>query len=138
MLRIGKLKAHAVRKVEIERLFLAAERALRDAANETIGADTRFGLAYRAIIQVAMAAMLCNGYRPGTSEPGHHQLLIQSLPKSAGVDPARVKLLDTLRTLRNKADYSGDPVSDAVALEALDEARGLVAEWIKFNRPELI
>jgi hypothetical protein len=141
LLRIGKLKAHAVKKVEIERLLLAAERALRDAGIETNGADTRFGLAYRGIIQVAMAAMLCNGYRPATSEPGHHQLLIQSLPKSAGIDPARVVLLDTMRTLRNKADYSGDPVSDAVALEALDEARRLVAEvreWIKFNRPELI
>ena len=141
LFRIGKLKAHGVGKVEVERLFVAADRALRDASNESNGADTRFGLAYRAIMQSAMAAMLCNGYRPATSEPGHHQLLIQSLPKSAGIDPARIKLLDALRTLRNKADYSGDPVSDAVAREALDEARRLVAEvreWIKANRPELI
>ncbi len=105
LLRIGKLKAHVVGRVEIERLFASADRALRDAG-----------------------------------EPGHHQLLIQSLPKSAGVDPARIKLLDALRTLRNKADYSGEPVSDAVAWEAVEEARRLVAEvreWIRANRPEL-
>ncbi len=50
LLRIGKLKAHAVEKVEVERLFAAADRALRDTGNEALGADTRFGLAYRAIV----------------------------------------------------------------------------------------
>ena len=66
------------------------------------------------------------------------QVLSYPQPYKGGQD---IKLLDALRTLRNKADYSGDPVSDAVAREALDEARRLVAEvreWIKANRPELI
>ena len=140
LLRIGKLKEHVVTKVEIERLFAKAAVGLRDAGNASLGTDTRFILAYRAILEAAMAAMLANGYRPSTSEPGHHQLLIQTLPKTAGVDPARVRVLDAMRAMRNRAEYSGDPVSDAVALEAIDEATRLVAEvreWIRVHRPEL-
>lgn len=141
LLRIGKLKAHAVTKIEIERLFASADRALVDAAKDSNGADTRFGLAYRAVMQVAMAAMMASGFRPATSEPGHHQLLIQSLPKTAGIEASRIKLLDAIRTMRNRADYSGDPVSDAIATETLEEARRLVADvraWMRAHRPELI
>jgi hypothetical protein len=82
LLRIGKLKAHAAGKVEIDRLLAAANRALADALVEDLSSDSRLDLAYRAIMQAALAAMLANGYRPATSEPGHHQLLIQALPRT--------------------------------------------------------
>jgi hypothetical protein len=91
-------------------------------------------------MQAALAAMLANGYRPATSEPGHHQLLIQALPKTAGIAPARVRVLDAYRAARNQADYAGTPVSDAVAKECVAEARktlGDVRAWIAANRPEL-
>ena len=39
LLRIGKLKAHAADKVEIERLLAAAERALGDASVPSLSAD---------------------------------------------------------------------------------------------------
>jgi hypothetical protein len=94
LLRIGKLKVHAAGKVEIERLLAAAERALADASVTELSSDSRLDLAYRAIVQAALAAMLANGYRPATSEPGHHHLLIQALPKTAGIAAERIRVLD--------------------------------------------
>lgn len=134
LLRIGKLKAHAATSVEIDRLLSAADRALADAGYEALSSVSRFATAYRAIIQASMAAMLANGYRPSTSEPGHHQVLIQALAITADISPVRVRLLDALRMVRNRLEYSGDPVSDAVAAEAVQEATALLSEvrrWIE-------
>jgi uncharacterized protein YutE (UPF0331/DUF86 family) len=128
LLRIGKLKAHAAKRVELDRLLSSADRALADARHEALSSVSRFATAYRAIIQASMAAMLANGYRPSTSEPGHHQTLIQALTITAGIPPERVRVLDALRMARNRLEYSGDPVSDAVAEEAVQEATTLLAE----------
>jgi hypothetical protein len=95
--RIGKLKPHAAEKTEIARLLAAAERALADAQVEQLSADSRLDLAYRAMMQAALAAMLANGYRPATSEAGHHQLLIQALPKTAGIGADRACSTPTAR-----------------------------------------
>ena len=87
LLRIGKLKVHVADKVEIARLLAAAERSLGDASIAGLSSDTRLDAAYKAIIQAALIATLANGYRPATSEAGHHQLLIQALPKTAKIAP---------------------------------------------------
>ncbi len=140
LLRIGKLKPHTADKVEIERLLAAAGRALSDAEISRISSDSRLDLAYRAIMQAALIAMLANGFRPSTSEPGHHQLLIQALPKTLGLPPERVRLLDAFRAARNQSDYAGVPVSDTVALECAGEACRLIQEvrdWLSANRPDL-
>ncbi len=141
--RIGKLKPHAADKTEIARLFESARRALADAGIERLSSDARLDLAYRAIMQAALAAlaaMLANGYRPATSEPGHHQLLIQALPKTAGVSMERIRVLDAYRAARNLSDYRGVPVSDGVARECAAEAASILTEvhaWIVANRPGL-
>lgn len=91
-------------------------------------------------MQVAMAAMLANGYRPATSEGGHHQVLIQGLPKTIGMPADRVRVLDAYRAARNQSDYRGVPVSDAVAKECVTEATALLEEvraWLVAHRPEL-
>lgn len=77
--RIGKLKAHAADRVEINRLLASAERALKDAAVAALSSDTRLRTAYGALVQAALAALFAKGYRPTTSEPGHHQLVIRVL-----------------------------------------------------------
>lgn len=64
LLRIGKLKPHAADKVEIGRLFAAAGRALTDAGLEQLSSDARLDLAYRAIMQAALAAMLAGATDP--------------------------------------------------------------------------
>lgn len=137
LLRIGKLKAHAADEREIARLLESADRALKDAAAGALSSDSRLDLAYRALMQAALAAVMANGYRPATSEPGHHQLLLQALPKTIGMAPERVQVLEAYRKARNQMDYRGVPVSDAVAGECVEEAGRLLADvraWIAARR----
>jgi hypothetical protein len=138
LLRIGKLKAHAADEAEIARVLASAERALKDAAHAALSADSQLELAYRAIMQAALAAMLATGYRPATSEPGHHQVLIQALPKTAGMAADRLPVLEGYRKARNQSDYRGVAVSEAVAKECVAEAQRLLADvkaWLKTNGP---
>jgi hypothetical protein len=135
LLRVGKLKAQPADADEIARLLESAERALRDAAVPGLSSDTRLDVAWKAITQVALAAMRMQGFRPSTSEPGHHQLLVQALPKTAGIAAERTAVLDAYRKARNQSDYRGIPVSDAVAKECADEARRLLAEVRSLVRP---
>jgi len=128
LLRVGRLKAHAADEREIARLLEAAERGLRDAAIPALSSDSRLDLAYGALMQSAIAALLANGYRPATSEPGHHQLVLQALPKTIGLPPGRVPVLDAYRKARNRIDYHGVPVSDKVASECVAEAGRLLRE----------
>jgi len=79
LLRIGRLKPHAPTPQEIQRLLAAVGRNLADARIEAASGETRFDAAYKAIMQLALIAMMASGYRPATSEPGHHQTLISSL-----------------------------------------------------------
>lgn len=92
LLRTGQLKAHAADEREIQRLLDSAELALKDAAVAVLSGDSRLNLAYRAMMQAALAAILANGYRPSTGEPGHHQLLLQALPKTIGLARERVQV----------------------------------------------
>lgn len=66
------------------------------------------------------------GYRTSTSEPGHHQLVLQVLPKTLGIDSDVVIVLDALRKQRNLSDYSGDTVSDATLTECIAQAEFLI------------
>jgi hypothetical protein len=137
LLRIGKLKAHAAEEGEIARLLESADRGLKDASIAGLSSDSCLDLAYRALMQAALAAVMANGYRPATSEPGHHQLLIQALPKTIGVAPERIQVLEAYRKARNQMDYRGVPVSDAVARECAGDARKLLADvraWIEARR----
>jgi hypothetical protein len=141
LLRIGKLKAHTATRIEVVRLLDAAEQSLADASVVGLSAASRLDLAWRAIMQGALAAMLCSGYRPTTSEPGHHQLLVQALPLTAGIARSRVRVLDSYRALRNQVDYRGVQISDAVADECRAEAHDLlnrVRSWIAARHPQLL
>ena len=133
LLRIGKLKAHAADEREIDRLLHAAERALVDAAHAVLSSESRLELAYRALVQVSLAALLAKGYRPATSEPGHHQLLIQALSLTAALPPHRVQVLEAYRKARNQSGYRGVPVSDVLAHDCVADARRLLAEVRKIG-----
>lgn len=91
-------------------------------------------------MQAAAAAMLASGYRPATSVPGHHQVVVQALPKTAGFAAERVLVLDAFRTARNRCDYLGVPVSDVVAQECASAAAATLRDvraWLAANHPEL-
>lgn len=63
----------------IRRLLEAAQRNIKDAELTGLSNETRFDTAYKAIMQLANAALQASGFRTLTSKPGHHQTLIQSL-----------------------------------------------------------
>ena len=125
----------------IQRLLEAAQRNIRDAKIEAISNENRFDAAYKAIMQMANAALQANGYRTLSSKPGHHQTMIQTLPKTMGLDTEIMIVLDALRKQRNVADYSGDLVADTAVTECIDRARQLwktISEWLNHNHPELL
>lgn len=113
-------------KLMIQRLLEASQSSLQDAKLNSLSNESRFDLAYKAIMQLANAALQAKGYRVLTSKPGHHQLMIQALPLTVGLDNTTVILLDQLCKQRNAIDYSGDIVSDTLTSEVITQAESLL------------
>lgn len=126
LVAINRLVKHDATPGSILKLLASAERNLTDANVPNISVENRFDAAYKAIMQCAMTALWAKGYRTSTSEPGHHQLVFQILPKTLGIDSDVVVVLDALRKQRNLSDYSGDAVSDATLKECIAQAEFLV------------
>ena len=140
-LGIGRLHPHKATATEIRRLLASAEAALTDARRSQNSAATRFDMGYKAIMQCALAALMANGFRPSTSEAGHQQTTIQTLPKTIGLPAEKMKVLDSFRRARNLSDYEGEPVEDAKVRECIEWAERLlenVRTWIKNNQPGLL
>lgn len=92
-------------------------------------------------MQWALVAMMLAGYRPSTSEPGHHQTLIQALPLTMGVDNGVWVVLDGLRRQRNASDYSGHPIPTSALRECLKQAKALeraLSAHLKERHSELL
>lgn len=115
--------------ITIRRLIDAAERNIADSRISNVSAENRFDAAYKAIMQVANAALQKNGYRTLTSKPGHHQTMIQLLPKTLGTDNHTVILLDAMRKQRNVADYSGDLVPESAVKECILQAEKILRHF---------
>ena len=138
---IGKLKPHKATPEEMSRLLGSAADAINDSRRKENSPNSRLDLAYKAIMQVSLAALMANGFRPSTSEPGHQQTTIQTLPKTIGITPERMRVFDAYRRARNVADYEGDPVEERLVAECSEAANGLLAAvraWLKENRPDLL
>lgn len=123
----------------IRRLLDAAQRNIADARIEGLSNENRFDMAYKAIMQLANAALQASGYRTLTSKPGHHQTMIQSLPKTVGIPTDQMIVLDSLRKQRNVADYSGELITESTMKECLRQADQLftiVSEWLDALFPE--
>lgn len=134
------LERVAPERAGIARMLAAAERNLADARLAALSAENRFDAAYKAIMQCAMLALRANGFRTLTSQAGHHQTALQTLPLTIGLAKDRMILLDALRKQRNLADYEGDPVTAKTVAESLAQAERLLADvkaWLKANKPEL-
>jgi hypothetical protein len=127
-------------RASVARMLAAAERNLADAALAALSAENRFDAAYKAIMQCAMVALRAHGYRTLTSQPGHHQTALQTLPLTIGLSSERLIVLDALRKQRNLADYEGNPIAAGTLTECVAEAKRLHADvkaWLKSNKPEL-
>lgn len=128
---IGKsLEQIAVDHDAIEKLVVAAKRNIVDSKIMALSAENRFDAAYKAIMQIANAALQVNGYRTLTSKPGHHQTMIQSLSKTIGIDNNTVILLDAMRKQRNVADYSGDIIPESAVRDCLSQAEKLLKQFM--------
>ena len=141
LLKINKLQAHNPSRDAVHRLLEAANRNLTDAHITEISAENRFDAAYKCIMQSAMLALWVNGYRTSTSQPGHHQTAIQTLPTTIGLEQTTVIVLDALRKQRNVSDYEGDPISDQTVIECIKQAENLyqnISAWISKNRADLV
>lgn len=135
----GLEKAAADRE-ELSRYLERIGRKLADSRQQSISLDSRFDLAFEALLQIALAALRANGYRT-TSAAGHHQLALQALPKSLGTDAVRVRALDEFRKKRSAGLYLAEFEPSSAEVEALVRAverlrKDLVA-WLKAKRPEL-
>jgi hypothetical protein len=128
-------------RAAIARLLAAAERNLADARLAGLSSENRFDASYKAIMQCAMAVLQANGYRTLTSQPGHHQTALQTLPLTIGLPNERLIVLDALRKQRNLSDYQGDSVPEQTAAECFGQARQLLAEvkaWLATHKPEML
>ncbi len=123
----------------IQRLISAAKRNIADAQVENISLENRFDAAYKAIMQLANAALQAHGYRTLTSKPGHHMTMIQTLDHTIGLNKQTIIILDALRKQRNINDYSGDLMPKKTVDECILNAEHLlqkVESWLKINKPE--
>lgn len=123
-------------KDAINRLLHAAERNIVDSKIDLVSTENRFDAAYKAIMQLANAALQAHGYRTLTSKPGHHQTMIQLLPQTLGTDKKTVIILDAMRKQRNIADYSGDIIPESTLITCIANAEALLTdfkEWLRMN-----
>lgn len=140
LVKTNQLQVHNPSRDAVHRLLEAAQRNLADAHITEISAENRFDAAYKCIMQCAMLALWVNGYRTSTSQPGHHQTAIQTLPTTIGLEQTTVIVLDALRKQRNVSDYEGDPISDQAVIECIKQAEQLhenISAWISKNRADL-
>jgi hypothetical protein len=139
LMKIGRLKPHSGSKEDASKLLAAARRNLRETGIPGLSPETRFDLAYKAVMQCGLLALLAHGCRPSTNEPGHHATIIQTLPLTIGLDSERMIVLDKMRRMRNANDYSGDIVSEEETAASIRSAQSLltsVTDWLKQNRKE--
>lgn len=139
---VGKgLREESTAPEEIQRLLHKASTRLKDAASEAISMESRFDLAYEAILQLAICALRVHGYRPD-SRGGHHVMALQSLTKTIEYPGERIRLLDEFRRQRAIGLYDGsfDPTTAEISalLETAEDLKKHLNEWLRKNKPELI
>ncbi|THF57618.1 hypothetical protein [Pseudothauera rhizosphaerae] len=132
--RIGQLDKVPFSQDLLNKMLATAQSRLTDAQRAENSAETRFDCAYTAIRAIADAALLSQGYRTATSKPGHHQITIQCLAHTLGVEATVVRTLDGLRKQRNLSDYDGELITDQALKECIEQAVRLKAlAMIKFH-----
>jgi len=126
---------------EVARYLAMIEAKLKDSKNPGNSLVSRFDLAFESLLQTAVLALRANGYRT-TSQAGHPQLAIQTLPKSVGIDVAEVRILQEFRKKRSaglyQADYSPTEQEVKSVIRSADALLGKVRDWIRANRRELM
>ena len=138
-LQKGWLVEHKSCRHEIRELLGIADRDLIECKTPGLGADWQLGIAYNAVLQLAITALAATGYR--TRGEAHHYRVIQSLAYTIGAQADLIAQLDAFRKKRNISDYERTgTVSAQEAKEIFALAKTLrekVSGWLKKNHPEL-
>lgn len=111
------LSAEPPDRREFDTLVQMGRVRLADAANATLGIESRFDLAYNASFSLAHAALRRTGYRAKD-----RCIVFQVLPHTVGLGPEVWRVLDKAHTHRNLAEYSGDLRVEPALVDAVIEA----------------
>jgi len=126
---------------ELARYLERIRRKLQDSRQPNISLDSRFDVAFEALLQIALAALRANGYRT-TSAAGHQQLAIQSLPKSIGVSATDVRALDEFRKKRSAGLYLAEFEPSEAEVDALivavEQLLKQLLAWLRAHQPGLL
>ena len=138
---IGKgLQREPASAEEVRRFLAKITTRLADAQNDAISLDSRFDLAYEALLQIGLVALRANNLRPD-SRGGHHILALQTLNTSIGYPREKLRLLDEYRRQRATGLYDGSFVpTQAEFNELLTTVLELMAHlqlWLNKCHPEL-
>jgi len=137
----GWLREHTASRKEIAGLMSIVDRDLKDAAEDGISADWRFGIAYNAVLKLCTILLHASGYRP--EKMLQHYRTIQAMPLILGESRRDdADYLDACRTKRNTVEYDmAGAATDADAEELLaftTDLRKDVVGWLKKNHPGLL
>jgi hypothetical protein len=124
---------------EIARFLAKVGTKLADSTSRSISLDSRFDLAYEAILQLGLTALRANGLRPD-SRGGHHILALQTLDTSIGFPKEQLRVIDQFRRRRAEGLYDDrfDP-SEAEANALIEMAQRIkvhLETWLTREHPE--
>lgn len=125
---------------EIRRYLTKIATKLADAHSRQLSLDSRFDLAYEALLQIGLAALRANGLRPD-SRGGHHVLALQTLNTTIGFSRDKLRLLDEYRRKRAAGLYDGSFEPSQAEVDALIgtalELKAHFESWLESERPAL-
>lgn len=138
---IGKgLQREPTSTEEIRRFLVKIDTKLADAKSKDISLDSRFDLAYEALLQIGLTALRANDLRPD-SRGGHHILALQTLNTSIGYPREKLRLLDEFRRQRAVGLYDGSFVPSQAEQDELlvtvVELKAHLDSWLNQHHPEL-
>jgi len=139
---IGKgLQQEPATEQEIHRFLAKIATKLTDAQSTQVSLDSRFDLAYEALLQTGLAALRANGLRPD-SRGGHHVLALQTLNITIDFPREKLRLLDEYRRKRAEGLYDGSYEPSQVEVDALiatvSELKACLESWIEAHHPVLL
>jgi len=139
---IGKgLQREPCDAAEITRFLDKIGTKLHDASNPAISLESRFDIAYEAMLQAGLTALRAHDLRPD-ARGGHHILALQTLEKSIGFPGDKIRFIDSFRKQRAAGLYDGSfepSEAEVTALRAAaEEVRKTLVNWLRANRPELL
>lgn len=121
----GYLKKAKPTKRDIDAKFGVARRNLEDASSIEISDDTRYRLAYEAMLVVAQAMLIADGYRP--SSQGSHYYSIESLEYTMGESSEKIDLLHSFSKKRHMCQYDQEGIISPEEVNAMiKEAKRLI------------